>query len=481
MTKLLFALIPVLIVLSQACAQHPLVLLGGTLIDGTGTEPKFNPAIIIEGSRITLVGTLELTSRDGKIVSRIRTTKGVIDVPEDADVYDVNGKVMMPGLIDAHIHYDGVERDLLQMFAWGVTSANCMVEATDRALALERETAPDSIASPQLYATTPIFTAKGGWWWGKDFRDDSTLNRFPATAKEARAQVRRVKAKGIKRIKLMYDDMRWCRDTLPPLARMKKNVMAALLDEAGRQGLIAEVHVPQMKDAKEVLAAGFTPKGKALRKDTLRQSGQIGSFGFAHGILDESISDSIEHIMIDKGTFYIPTFCVFEFLANTRGFLQHAMGDGRFQSSLPQDVVQHYLSSEYYERYRTRYPNSAFVSAHMLVLFRNTKSLVDRHVPVVMGTDMWALPGIGAHLELEYMVQAGLSQMEAIVSATKMGARFLGREASLGTIEPGKQADILLLDANPTFSIFNTRSISKIIKQGMIYDHQELIERSKKQ
>ena len=469
-----------LFVLAGARAQNPIVLVGATLIDGSGGPPVPNSAVMIEGSKITHVGLSESMIINGQLARKIRTPQGMIDIPESAGVYDVSGKTLMPGLIDAHIHYDGVKRDLVQMLAWGVTSVNCMVEETDRARALEKETAPDTVASPQFYATAPIFTAKHGWWWGKDFPDDSSLNRFPSTPAEARAQVRRAKAKGIKRIKLMYDDMRWCRDTLAPLVRMNKNVMAALLDEAGRDGLVAEVHAPQMKDAREVLASGFSKKRKTAAQDTSAHIEEIGSFGFAHGILDDTLSDGFVKSMLSKHAFYIPTFCVFEFLANTPKFIGLATGDSRLQAALPESVYYKYNSQAYFDHYRKTYPNTAFVNSHLPILRRNAKVLLAHHVPVVLGTDMWAIPGYGVHLELEYMVQAGFTPMEAIVSATKMGARFLGRESTLGTIEAGKQADILILNAIPTQYVPNTRSVWKIIKQGMMYDHQELIDESRK-
>jgi len=479
--KRLFLLLALIICsILRLDAQDTLVLLGGELIDGTGAPPIPNSVIVIKGKTIILVGPREWATEKGKLVSKIRTPKGLLDIPENAGVYDIAGKVVMPGLIDAHVHYDGVERDLLQMLAWGVTSANCMVEASARGLALERQTAPDTVPSPQLYATAPIFSAKNGWWWGKDFPNDPAINRFPATPGEARAQVILARKKGIKRIKLMYDDMRWCRDSLPPLVRMKKNVMRALLDEAGRQGLVAEIHSPQLADAQDVLAAGIVRKGKTVHEDTGARAAQIGSFGFAHGILDDTLPGPFVQSMLSKHAFYIPTFSVFNFLANTPVFIQHAMGEYRMAIAMPESLAKYYMSSEYLDGYRQRYPNSAFVRAHLPNLQWNMKTLFDHHVPVVMGTDMWAFPGYGAHMELEYLVQAGLTPMQAIVAATSMAARFLGRDSTLGTIEAGKQADILLLELNPLQSIINTRSVSRIIKQGTIYNHKELIDLTKK-
>ena len=232
-----------------------------------------------------------------------------------------------------------------------------------------------------------------------------------------------------------------------------------------------------MKNAMEILAAGHKKKTTTTHSDTLVH---IGSFGFAHGIVDDSISPQFARTMISKGTFYIPTFCVFEFLANTPRFIQHALSDFRLRPSLPESLSFRYVSPQYYDHYRNLFPNSAFVDSHLAMLRRNVAFLVANKVPIVLGTDMWAFPGYGVHLELEYMVKAGMTPMQAILSATKMGARFLGRDSTIGTIEPGKQADLAILVSDPLQDILSSRSVWKILKQGTMYDHEELIEESKK-
>jgi imidazolonepropionase-like amidohydrolase len=465
---------------ASSFAQHPIVVTGGTLIDGTGGPPLQDAVIVINGKSISQVGT-----------------KKSIQIPQDAEIIHADGKYIIPGLIDCHIHYERL-RNLVQLLAWGITSANCMFESTDQALAMEKMTSNDTIHSPQIYATAPIFTTIGGWWQGEGFPIDSTINRFPTSPEEAREQVRKAKAKGIKRIKLMYDDMGWCRDPLPRLVKMNPKIMTALVNEAEKEGLMYEVHAPQIKDAKEVRDSVSNPRGLA----------------FAHSIVDQNIGNDIEiagssvyaSFGIEvTGLFYVPTFCVFQFLADTKGFMEHALSDERFRSALAPQIIQQYTSEEYYLHYAEHYPNIKFVKSHLSTLENNLKNIFgDR---VAMGTDMWAFPGIGAHLEMEYMVEAGMSTSQVLAAATNDAANFLGagkhklpkparitgndtkeinqlkREelGLIGTIEEGKQADLLILDANPLDDIQNTRSVRTIIKHGVIFDHQQLIEESKRQ
>ncbi len=465
-----------MLLVSVSYAQQPIAIVGGTLIDGTWGAPIQNSVVIIQGTKIIAVGTNENTR-----------------IPDGAQVIDARGKYIMPGLIDCHVHYEQ-PRDLVQMLAWGVTSVNCMFESTDQALEMERRTANDTIHSPQIYATAPIFTAKGGWW-DEGFPIDSSINRFPATPEEAREAVRKVKAKGIKRIKLMYDDMGWCRDTLQRLKKMDKNVMAALVNEAEKQDLLCEVHAPQLSDAKQVIDVEANPRGLA----------------FVHGITDQSMasfsgsSTTVGDKLLGYHLWYVSTFCVFEFLADTRGFMKSVLDDERFRTALPADVVRRYASEEYYRQYQERYPNITYLRSHLPLLRENLKRQIGFSETIPLGTDMWALPGIAVHLELEYVVQAGMPPNLAVIAATNQAANFLGegrrkkikpaklsgvekkinRDSSrvehgkIGTIEVSKQADLLILEANPLEDIRNTRSVRTIIKHGKIFGHQRLIEESK--
>ncbi|MBI4548340.1 MAG: amidohydrolase family protein [Ignavibacteriae bacterium] len=430
-----------LFLLSSAYSQRAYVLEGATVIDGIRNIPIDSAFIVVEGQRIIGVGK-----------------RNQVIIPERAERIDVRGTYIIPGLIDAHIHYES-PRDLVQLLAWGVTSANCMFESTDRAKMMEEQTAGDTVHAPQLYATAPIFTVEGGWWWGREFPIDSTINRFPETPEEAREQIRKVKAKGFKRIKIMYDDMDWCRHPLKPLKRMNTDLMHALLDEGRNQRLLTLLHAPKLQDAREALEAG--------------------AFAFVHGIIDERIDAVFLNTMFETQRFYVPTFCLFEFLADVEGFIQHVLSDERLHSALTANDIKKYTSPEYYTKYHERYPNSDFVRSHLNILRQNMATLAREYVLIAMGTDMWAFPGMAAHLELEYMVQAGLTPMQALVTATSMGGIFLGEGNRVGTIQPGARADLLILEANPLEDIRNTRSIKTIIKHGKFFDPKKLIEESK--
>ena len=426
----------------SARSQSPVVIDGATLIDGKGGPPLGNSVIVLRGRKIEAAGR-----------------KGEVPVPEGARVIDGRGTFVIPGLIDCHIHYDS-PRDLVQLIAWGVTSANCMFESTDQALEMERMTSGDSVHAPRIYGTAPIFTAVHGWWWGEGFPIDSSINRFPGAPEEARGLVGKAKAKGIKRIKLMYDDMGWCRDPLPKLTRMREDVMRALIAEGRASTLVSEVHAPNLNDALAAVDAGVS--------------------ALAHGILDAPFDSAAIGKIVRGGLYYIPTFCVFEFLADTKGFMSATLSEARFHDALPEAALRRYTGEEYYDHYRTTYPNISFVRSHLPVLRDNMKRLAEQDANVVMGTDMWAFPGIGAHLELEFMVQAGMTPMEAIVSATSRGAKFLGEGEVKGTIEPGREADLLILGQNPLDDIRNTRSIRQIVKQGRLFDHSALVGESKR-
>ena len=109
------------------------------------------------------------------------------------------------------------------------------------------------------------------------------------------------------------------------------------------------------------------------------------------------------------------------------------------------------------------------VEQHLKTIDENAVSIASNYGQLALGTDFWALPGIGAHLDLEYMVKAGLTPLQAITASTFLSAKFLRILAKTGTIEPGKDADLLIIDADPIADIRNTRTIVMVIKKGRIF------------
>src|SRR5262249_28478052 len=202
-------------------------------------------------------------------------------------------------------------------------------------------------------------TVKGGWW-DQGEPPDANLDRFPDTPERARAAVRRAKTLGSAEIKLMLDDMRWCRDPLPPLPRMTPEVARALLEEASREGLRSSVHAPQPADAKEAVARGAT--------------------ALAHGVLGP-LDESTIGMMKSRPVFYIPTMDIFELLADPRRFVDGVLSDPRAAAGLPRETIVSYRSAAYAERYANRYPNVEGLRRNLPALRADLKRLHSARVP----------------------------------------------------------------------------------------------------
>jgi imidazolonepropionase-like amidohydrolase len=257
--------------------------------------------------------------------------------------------------------------------------------------------------------------------------------------------VRRARELGSAEIKLMLDDMSWCRAPKPALARVKADVAAALLGEARESGMRSSVHAPNLADAREAVADGAT--------------------ALAHGVLDPLDAGTIA-LMKSRPVFYIPTMDIFEFLADTRSFVDGVLSDPRAVAGLPAETVKTYRDAAYSDGYRDRYPNFENVRRRLPALRENLRRLHAAGVPIALGTDMWAFPGLGVSIEMDLYVRSGISALEAIRAATQTAARSLGIEKDRGTLEPGKRADFLLLDEDPLRDVKNLRRLREVWKNG---------------
>jgi len=421
-----------------AVPRNPLAFRGATLIDGTGAPPRANALLVVSDGRIVSVSDA--------------TPQSLASLPAGTEVLDASGKWIVPGLIDAHVHAES-EEDLKTMLRWGVTSVRLMAEDVAAAVELAKASR-DRTDIPEVFPAAPVFTTKGGWW-DQGQPPDRSLDRFPAAAAKARGSVRKAKALGAAEIKLMLDDMAWCRKTALP--RMRKDVAAAILEEARRQGLRATVHAPNLTEAREAIAAGAT--------------------ALAHGVLDPFDEGTIA-VMKARQVFYIPTMDVFEFLADARSFVDTVLFDPEqgfddenrmalIQLSLSPSTVERYSSASYSDGYRARYPNFENVKRRLPVLKENLRALHAAGVPVALGTDMWAFPGLAVSIEMDLYVRAGLKPLDAIRAATQTAARSLGIQNDRGTLEAGKRADFLVLLADPLRSVKAIRSLDGIYKNGI--------------
>jgi imidazolonepropionase-like amidohydrolase len=420
------------------------VISGATVFDGTGRPAVEDTVIIIEGSRIKQVGPRQ----------KVR-------IPRGAQVIDARGKYVIPGLADMHNHLDSdsvgitqrtkdFQGSLQRMLGWGFT---LLFDPASRDLnargELKRLAAPDQAPYPHYYAIGRTFGAKGG--------HGPETKYTPETVDEARAAVREVKAANTDAVKIYYTDLIYVTTQLRPM--LKPEVMAAIVDEAHKQGLKVYVHAPVLKYAKEVLRAGVD--------------------GLAHGILSDPVDEEFIALMKRNKAVYVSTNAVFESVADITGWSRRAAAaDDR--GILPKEVYETGASPELEKQWNKKWNNISYMKERLPVLRANLRRVYDAGIPVVAGSDSsGAFVGLASQMELMLQVEAGLTPRESLQTATLNAARMIGREKDLGSVEPGKLADLLILDADPLADIRNIRRIHRIVKGGIFYEQADLLKPAK--
>ena len=424
------------LLMSQAAFAEVVVLQGATLIDGTGRPPLKNAVLVIDAGRISAVGPADK-----------------VKAPPGARALDLKGRTIIPGLINAHGHVglvvggqsradgytrENVQTQLLQYERYGVTSV--------LTLGLNRDLVYD-VRDEQRRGTVPgatLFTAgRGIGVPGAAPPVPSAPDQVyrPKTPEEAVANVEEAAAHKPDYFKI------WVDDVFGKFPKMDPAVFKAAIDAAHRHSIKVASHVFYLGDAKAVITSGV---------DAL-----------AHSVRDQPVDDELVAMMKKRGTFYVATLNVdasFSAFADDPALLD----DPFLTAGLPPDSVQQFRSPEYRAKVAAD-PNVPKARAALENGMRNLKTLHARGVHIAFGTDSGANPvriqGWGEHRELELMVKAGLSPMDALVAATRGSATMLGI-SDRGTLEKGKRADLLVLAGNPLDDIRNTRKVVSVWHDG---------------
>jgi imidazolonepropionase-like amidohydrolase len=454
-TRLLFPLLILALLTGSALAQSrnaTLIINGGTLIDGTGGPPVPDAAVVVSGDRIAGVGP---------------STK--IAVPKNARTIDARGKWIIPGLIDAHVHFfqsgDLYTRpDVIDLrrrvpyereLAWirrrlpytftrylcsGITS---VVDAggpfenfTVRAMARRTRAAPRvAVAGPLISTVAP----------------DDLETADPAiievdNPEQAVALVHRELARKPDLMKIWF-----IRGPEVELERAVK-IVEAIVKASHAADVRVAVHATELETAKAAVSAGA---------DIL-----------VHSVSDRPVDDEFVQMVKERGVIYTTTIIVLEGYAEVLGQntdltdIERSCGDARVIASwadlakIPEDRLP------LYARFPPRFTEKAVVLA-------NLKRMQEAGAIVAAGTDagnIGTLHGPSLHRELELMAEAGLMPMQIIVDATRNAARVFSQNPQIGTIESGKLADLLILDADPLADIRNARQINKVIKGGHVFE-----------
>jgi imidazolonepropionase-like amidohydrolase len=377
---------------------------GMRLVDGTDRPPIDNATLVV---------------RDGRIVAAGPAAS--VTIPAGAQRVALAGKHVIPGLINAHGHVNNADRDLKTYAAYGVTTVFSLGDDQPASFAARDAQATASLDRARIFVAGPV------------------LN--PRTPDEAREQVAKNAGSRADYVKIRVDD------NLGSSAKMAPEIYRAVIDEAHKQGKRVAVHLFYLADAKAVLAAG-------------------ADF-IAHSVRDAEVDAELIAAMKKAGVCLCPTLMrevstfVYEstpaFFSDPL-FLKHA--DAATVKALQDPAAQ--------AKMKASTTAQAYKKA-LEVASRNVKTLSDAGVPIAMGTDTGPrgrFQGYFELMELELMAKAGMAPREILQAATRDAARCHKVDADLGTLEAGRWADFVVLDADPLADITNTKKISAVYIAG---------------
>jgi imidazolonepropionase-like amidohydrolase len=415
-------------------SNEPLVIQNVTVIDVSKGSSKSGQSIVIQQGVISAVDR----------ASRIR-------IPAGATIIDGTGKFVIPGLADMHNHL-ATAGDLQHLLAFGITTVFSPGMTLDAFRAVKAATRDEGSAYPRFFSAGAVFTAEGG-------HDPSrgTASFRPKSSDEARENVRTLKAAGVDAIKIILDAASDRRSQLYPV--VPREIQAAVIEEAHKNGLRIFAHAPEYK----------------LANDFMRMGGD----GLVHGVADAPVDEGFIELMRSKQAPYITTTTLYEAIADYAGFVRRQAAFDLLGLLTPPQVSQ-MTSPQMVEQVNARFGDLAAAGYQKALptIRANAKRLFEAGVLVVAGTDTavpGVLPGYASQMELVLLANAGLGNAGALRCATINAQKMVGRDQQLGSVEIGKLADMVMLNADPTADIQNIRGVHRVIKAGKIYEPASLL------
>jgi imidazolonepropionase-like amidohydrolase len=414
------------------CNDTVTVLVGPTLIDGTGEPPKRNAVIIVSGNEIvTVTNQTEYYSKYYSPINNETTRENILNL---------TGKYVIPGLFDMHAHVAGVRKNsynqdfsenaLKMLLDYGVTTIRSPAGPTNQSIALKHNVSEGIIEGPEMFTAGRLLN-------GPQIAIPFVEKQI-STEEQAREEVRNQAAAGVDYVKLYVG--------LPP------NLVQAAIDEAHSQGIgvIGHLYMTSWTDAAnmgiDALTHGVPVNPSLLPSgDSREQFLENGGGPFDHllwlDLLDLDSTEINEMIiaLVENSVPVDPTLSIYETM----------LRDDGYGFSDPQNQLRW---------------------AKVLQL---TKIMHDKGVQILSGSDIpnfGLIPGASLHNELELLTEAGIKPLEVVAIATNNGAEALGIDNRVGTIESGKEADVIILTSNPIENISNTKEIEAVIVDGRFVD-----------
>lgn len=433
-----------------AAQSQPLVIAGGTLINGTGADPIPDAVVVMEGSRITAAGPRQS-----------------ISLPANARIIRAEGKTVLPGLIDAHIHFLDFMPPLFLHF--GVTTVIDTANPTDWIIAQRDALKSGRYPGPRLFVTGLVIDGPVGPEGALSTADRGGYKIRVRSAEEARLAVRNVIQQGVDGVKVHE--------------QLTNELLRAVVEESHKSG--REV-VGHSRDAREAAVAGLkflehsTPVAQATLPDPAkRAAAEAGKLPIPEADMDPALFDSLIDLLVKNEVYFNPTL--------SRQWIT-VMPKYREWTALAakylEDPVWRFIPAARRE-FWLRAAKATELAASPEVERRKEGSrrlneFIRRFAQAggkfVAGPDSGPssgpanLAGLAMHIEMEALVDAGLTPMQAILASTKWPAELMRLEKDLGTVVPGKLADLILVDGNPLADIRATRQISAVILGGKLVD-----------
>jgi imidazolonepropionase-like amidohydrolase len=397
-----------------------IILEGATVVDGTGDLPKPNTTIVINESRIAYLSSDTANNYD-------------LNFSAAKNVINLTGKYIIPGLFDMHAHVANVRKNsynqneseymLRMLLTHGVTTIRNPGGPTEQSVALRENVSEGKIVGPQ------IFTA--GQLLNTPQIPVPFVERQVQTEQDVRQEVRTQAAVGVDYVKLYVG--------------LTPELVQAAINEAHSNGIkvIGHLYLTSWTDA-----------------------ANLGIDALTHGVPVSPflLSEANQQRFLEAGDHPFNHFLWLD-LVDLNGDEIREMINALVNNNIPVDPTL-----DIYEAMVKEEPQNQYLWPKVLQL---TKMLYENGVTLLSGSDIpnfELVPGVSLHHELEILVEAGIPSLEVIKIATRNGAQALGIEEDVGTIEPGKQADMIVLSDNPVEEINNTKKIEAVINNGQLIE-----------
>jgi imidazolonepropionase-like amidohydrolase len=433
---MMFRSLIALLACSLALSAQVIVLNNATVIDGAGAAP-------VEGQAIIMA--------DGKI--REMGPAAQIEIPEGAQVVDVSGKFVIPGIINLHGHVGmtkGLVQDIknytrenadenLKTYAlYGVTTTTSMGTDADIILEIRDEQRRGKVNGARVFTALQGFTALGGY--PTKVPGVKGVAQEVASAAQARARVDQLADKGADIAKMWVDTHHG------EYPKISEEIRKAIIEQAHKRRMLAFAHLYELADAKSLMDAGLDM--------------------MAHSVRDKVVDKDLISKIKSRNATYVPTL-MREISTYVYSDPPEWLDDPFFTQRVDAATIQAVKTKLQAAQSDPKTVEQGKQDLKMAM--RNLKLLADGGVRIGFGTDTGPparFPGFFEHMEMELMVEAGLKPMDVIVAFSKTASETLRVHKEFGTLAKGKAADLIVLDKNPLENIRNTRSIDAVYLAG---------------